>query len=79
VHPPDSPDSSSKTSPSEFTEEQMTKDLSLAARAGPDIHVMVAAHPLTAEREGMAAGLAAAQGCQLLAFSGSAARPAGQS
>ncbi len=40
---------------------------------------MVAVYPLTAEQEGMAAGLAAAQGCQLLAFSGSAARPAGQS
>jgi len=68
-----------KTSPGEFTEEQITKDLSLAARADADIYVMVAVYPLTAEQEGMAAGLAAAQGCQLLAFSGSAARPAGQS
>lgn len=41
--------------------------------------MMVAVYPLTAEQEGMAASLAAAQGCQLLAFSGSAARPTGES
>jgi hypothetical protein len=67
-----------KTSPADFTEEQITKDLTLARRAGADIYVMVAVHPLTAEQEGLAARLAAAQGCQLLAFSGSAARPAGR-
>jgi hypothetical protein len=41
--------------------------------------VMIAVHPLAAEQEGMAAGLAAARGCHLLAFSGRTARPAGKS
>ena len=41
--------------------------------------MMAAVYPPTAEQEGMAASLAAAQGCQLLAFSGSAARPTSES
>ena len=68
-----------KTSPADFTKEQVTKDLVRAARVKANIYAMVAVYPLTAEQEGMAAGLAAAQGCQLLPFSGSAARPAGES
>jgi hypothetical protein len=40
------------------------------------IYVMVAVYPLTSAQEGMAATLAAAQGCQLLTFSGDTARPA---
>jgi hypothetical protein len=68
-----------KTSPADFTKEQVTKDLVRAARVKADIYAMVAVYPLTAEQEGMAAGLAAAQGCQLLPFSGSAARPAAES
>ena len=65
-----------KTSPADFTEEQIKKDLSLAAQVGADIYVMVAVHPLTAAQEGMAATLATAQGCQLRIFSGDTARPA---
>ena len=65
-----------KTSPADFTEKQITKDLSLAARIGADIYVMVAVYPLTSVQEGMAAKLAAAQGCQVLIFSGDTARPA---
>ena len=68
-----------KTSPADFTEEQITKDLTIAARCGADIYVMIAVHPLTAEQEGMAAGLAASRGCRLLAFSGRTARPTGES
>ena len=64
-----------KTSPADFTEPQIRKDLSLAAKIGADIYVMVAVYPLTPEQEGMAATLAAAEGCQLLTFSGSTARP----
>jgi hypothetical protein len=63
-----------KTSPAEFTEEQIRKDLSKAARIGADIYVMVAVHALTAEQEGLAGSLATAQGCQLLTFSGETAR-----
>lgn len=65
-----------KTSPADFTEKQITKDLSLAARIGADIYVMVAVYPLTSVQEGMAAKLAAAQGCQVLIFSGDTARSA---
>jgi hypothetical protein len=65
-----------KTSPADFTEEQVTKDLSLAARIGADIYVMVAVYALTSAQEGMAATLAAAQGCQLRTFCGDTARPA---
>jgi hypothetical protein len=65
-----------KTSPADFTEQQIKKDLSLAALIGADIYMMVAVHPLTAEQEGVAAALATAQGCQLLPFSGDTARPA---
>ncbi len=65
-----------KTSPADFTEKQITKDLSLAARIGADIYMMVAVHPLTSAQEGMAATLATAQGCQLRIFSGDTARPA---
>ena len=65
-----------KTSPADFTEKQITKDLSLAARIGADIYVMVAVYPLTSVQEGMAAKLAAAQGCHVLIFSGDTARPA---
>jgi len=65
-----------KTSPADFTERQVKKDLSLAVRIGADIYVMVAVYPLTADQQGMAAALAAAQGCQLLTFSGDTARPA---
>jgi hypothetical protein len=64
-----------KTSPEDFTEDQIKKDLSLAARIGADIYVMVAVHPLTEGQKGMAASLATAQGCQLLTFSGGTARP----
>jgi len=65
-----------KTSPEDFTEDQIKKDLSLAARIGADIYVMVAVHPLTEGQKDMAASLATAQGCQLLTFSGGTARPA---
>lgn len=51
-----------KTSPADFTEKQITKDLSLAARIGADIYVMVAVYALTSAQEGMAATLAVAQG-----------------
>ena len=64
-----------KTSPADFTEPQIRKDLSLAAKIGADIYVMVAVYPLTPEQEGMATTLAAAEGCQLLTFSGRTARP----
>lgn len=43
------------------------------ARVTADIYVMVAVYPLTAEQEGMAASLAAAQGASCSPFSGSAA------
>jgi hypothetical protein len=51
-----------KTSPADFTAKQITKDLSLAARIGADIHVMIAVYPLTSAQEGKAATLAAAPG-----------------
>jgi hypothetical protein len=68
-----------KTSPSEFTEEQIKKDLSLAAQASADVYAMIAVHPITDEQAGIAAGLAAAQGCRLLTFSGAEARQGGHS
>lgn len=68
-----------KTSPAEFTEEQVRKDLALAAWVGADMYVMVAVYAITAEQEGMAASLAADQGCRLLTFSGATARPAAPS
>jgi len=68
-----------KTSPADFTEEQIKKDISLAAQVGADIYVMVAVHPLTNKQKGMAAALAAAQGCRLLTYSGDTARPAASS
>jgi hypothetical protein len=65
-----------KTSPADFNEDQVKKDLSLAAQISADIYVMVTVRPLTERQKGMAAGLAAAQGCRLLTFSVDAARPA---
>jgi hypothetical protein len=53
-----------ETSPADFTEEQAGKDLTLAARVGADIYVMVAVYAITAGQEGMAASLAADQGCR---------------
>lgn len=64
-----------KTSPAEFTEEQIKKDLSLAAQANADIYAMIAVHAITDEQMDTAAGMASAQGCRLLAFSGETARP----
>jgi hypothetical protein len=64
-----------KTSPSEFTEEQVRKDLFLAAQANADIYAMIAVHTITDEQAGIAARLASAQRCRLLTFSGATARP----
>lgn len=68
-----------KTSPSEFTEEQIKKDLGLAAQAKADIYAMIAVHSITDEQAGTAAQLASAQGCRLLTFSGDAARSGARS
>jgi hypothetical protein len=68
-----------KTSPSEFTEEQVKKDLGLAAHAKAGIYAMIAVHPITDEQAGTAAQLASAQGCRLLTLSGDAARPGAHS
>jgi hypothetical protein len=68
-----------KTSAEAFTEEQVRKDLTLAACAGADIYVMIAVNAITAEQEGMAKSRADAQGCRLLTFSGETARLAAPS
>lgn len=65
-----------KTSASDFTQEQITKDLFLAGEANANIYAMIAVHPITAEQTEVATRLSAAQGCRLLTFSGAAARPA---
>jgi hypothetical protein len=68
-----------KTSPADFTEEQVKKDLSLAAEIGADIYVMVAVHPSPPSRKARPPPSPAAQGCRLLTFSGDMARPAASS
>jgi hypothetical protein len=65
-----------KTSADWFTENQVKKDLALAARVRADVYVMVAVTAISEQQKIMAGALAAAQGCELLTFSGLEARSA---
>jgi hypothetical protein len=63
-----------KTSANWFTEAQVKKDLALAAQVRADVYVMVAVTAISEQQKTMAGALAAAQGCELLTFSGPEAR-----
>jgi hypothetical protein len=65
-----------RTSADWFTEDQVRKDLALAVQVRADLYVTVAVIAISEQQKTMADALAAAQGYELLTFSGPETSPA---